>query len=148
MPSSFAEECEADLFNEEAVVWGAVPEILIAGYDTLVEAGISEEVAYMECVGELKLIADLIEARGIAAMREAISNTAELGAVIGGPRIVDDRVRAEMREILAGIRSGAFAAQLSDEAASGYPLLTAARERSAGLPVERARTRVTALLGD
>jgi ketol-acid reductoisomerase len=61
----FAEECEADLFNEQAVVWGAVPEILIAGFDTLVEAGVSEEVAYMECVGELKLIAELIEARGL-----------------------------------------------------------------------------------
>ena len=93
--SSFAEECEADLFNEQAVVWGAVPEILIAGFDTLVEAGVSEEVAYMECVGELKLIAELIEARGIAGMREAISNTAELGAVLGGPRIVDrGRARA------------------------------------------------------
>ena len=98
LASSFAEECEADLFNEQAVVWGAVPEILIAGFDTLVEAGVSEEVAYMECVGELKLIAELIEARGIAGMREAISNTAELGAVLGGPRIVDDGVRARMRD--------------------------------------------------
>ena len=100
LASTFAEECEADLFNEQAVVWGAVPEILIAGFDTLVEAGVSEEIAYMECVGELKLIAELIEARGIAGMREAISNTAELGAVIGGPRIVDEGVRARMREIL------------------------------------------------
>ena len=148
MPTSFAEECDADLFNEAAVVWGAVPELLIAGYDTLVEAGISEEVAYMECVGELKLLADLIEARGIAAMRTAISNTAELGAVMGGPRIVDARVRQEMREILAEIRSGVFAATLSDEAASGYPLLEAARTRSAALPVERARTRLKRLLGD
>ena len=88
--SSFAEEAEADLFNEQAVVWGGVPELLVAGFDTLVEGGISPEVAYMECVGELKLIAELIEARGIAGMREAISNTAELGAVIGGKRIVDD----------------------------------------------------------
>ena len=112
--SSFAEECEADLFNEQAVVWGAVPEILIAGFDTLVEAGVSEEVAYMECVGELKLIAELIEARGIAAMREAISNTAELGAVMGGPRIVDDGVRARMREVLAEIRAGRFAEALRD----------------------------------
>ena len=145
--TSFAEECEADLFNEAAVVWGAVPDILIAGYDVLVEAGISEEVAYMECVGELKLLADLIEARGIAAMREAISNTAELGAVTGGPRIVDDRVRREMRAILAEVRNGAFAATLSDEAAAGYPLLRAARERSATLPVERARSRLKRLLG-
>lgn len=148
MPTSFAEETDADLFNEAAVVWGAVPEILIAGYDTLVEAGISAEVAYMECVGELKLLADLIEARGIAAMREAISNTAELGAVTGGPRIVDERVRQEMRAILAEIRGGAFAAKLSGEAASGYPLLSSARERSATLPVERARTSLRRLLGD
>ena len=148
MPTSFAEECDADLFNEAAVVWGAVPEILIAGFDTLVEGGISEEVAYMECVGELKLLADLIEARGISAMRAAISNTAELGAVTGGWRIVDDRVRREMRAILADIRSGAFAATLSDEAASGYPLLEAARARSAALPVEGARTRLRRLLGD
>jgi ketol-acid reductoisomerase len=147
MPTSFAEECDADLFNEAAVVWGAVPEILIAGFDTLVEAGISEEVAYMECVGELKLLAELIEARGIAAMREAISNTAELGAVTGGPRIVDERVRREMRAILADIRSGAFAATLSDEAAAAYPMLKAARTGAAALPVERARTRLKALLG-
>jgi ketol-acid reductoisomerase len=147
MPTSFAEECDADLFNEAAVVWGAVPEILIAGFDTLVEGGISEEVAFMECVGELKLLADLIEQRGIAAMRAAISNTAELGAVTGGPRIVDQRVKDEMRAILADIRSGGFAARLSDEAATGYPLLTEAREHAAGLPVERARIRLGRLLG-
>ena len=82
--SSFAEEAEADLFNEQAVVWGAVPELLIAGFETLVAGGVSPELAYLECVGELKLIADLIEARGIAGMREAISNTAELGALLGG----------------------------------------------------------------
>jgi len=137
--STFAEECEADLFNEAAVVWGAVPEILIAGFDTLVEAGVSEQVAYMECIGELKLLADLIETRGIAAMREAISNTAELGAVTGGPRIVDDRVRGEMRAILASIRDGDFAALLADEEASGYPRLRAARQIAAGSRVEQAR---------
>jgi ketol-acid reductoisomerase len=147
LPSSFAEECDADLFNEAAVVWGAVPEILIAGFDVLVEAGVSEEVAFMECVGELKLLAELIEARGIASMRAAISNTAELGAVTGGPRIVDERVRQEMRDILAGIRSGAFAATLAGEAAAGYPLLKAARASAAALPVERARTRLMDLLG-
>ena len=145
--STFAEECEADLFNEAAVVWGAVPEILIAGFDVLVEAGVSEEVAFMECVGELKLLAELIEARGIAGMRAAISNTAELGAVTGGRRIVDDRVRQEMRDILAGIRSGTFAATLAGEAAAGYPLLNAARANAAALPVERARSRLMALLG-
>jgi ketol-acid reductoisomerase len=142
LPSSFAEECEADLFNEQAVVWGAVPEILVAGFDTLVEAGVSEEVAYMECVGELKLIAELIEARGIAGMREAISNTAELGAVLGGPRIVDESVRQRMREILGEVRAGRFARSLSDEEASGYPLLRAARQRARLLPVERARSKL------
>jgi ketol-acid reductoisomerase len=140
--STFAEECEADLFNEQAVVWGAVPEILIAGFDTLVEAGVSEEVAYMECVGELKLIAELIEARGIAGMREAISNTAELGAVLGGPRIVDDGVRERMRRILEEIRAGKFSDTLRDEEASAYPRLRAARERARGLRVEQARRKL------
>jgi len=143
LASSFAEECEADLFNEQAVVWGAVPEILIAGFDTLVEAGVSEEVAYMECVGELKLIAELIETRGIAGMREAISNTAELGAVIGGPRIVDDAVKARMREILAEVRAGTFSDMLRDEEASGYPRLRAAREMARRLTVERARKKLS-----
>ena len=142
LPSTFAEECEADLFNEQAVVWGAVPEILIAGFDTLVAAGFSEEVAYMECVGELKLIADLIETRGIAGMREAISNTAELGAVMGGPRIVDDGVRQRMRQILEEIRAGKFTEALSDEEASGYPRLRAARDKSRKLRVESAQRRL------
>lgn len=142
LASTFAEECEADLFNEQAVVWGAVPEILIAGFDTLVEGGISEEVAYMECVGELKLIAELIEARGIAGMREAISNTAELGAVLGGARIVDDGVRSRMRAILEEIRAGRFSEMLSDEEASAYPRLRAARERAHALRVEQARRKL------
>ena len=147
LPTSFAEECKADLFNEAAVVWGAVPEILIAGFDTLVDAGVSEEVAYMECVGELKLLAELIEARGIAAMREAISNTAELGAVTGGKRIVDNRVRTEMRAMLAEIRNGDFAALLADEEASGYPKLNAARTAATDERVERARSSLSHLLG-
>jgi ketol-acid reductoisomerase len=139
MASSFGEECEADLFNEGAVVWGAVPEILIAGFDTLVEAGVAPEIAYMECVGELKLIAELIEARGIAGMREAISNTAELGAILGGPRVVDDQVRTRMRDVLDEVRSGRFARTLSEEAASGYPRLREARARARALAVEEAR---------
>ena len=96
----------------------------------------------MDCVGELKLIAELIEARGIAGMREAISNTAELGAVMGGPRIVDESVRARMREILSEIRAGRFAQALSDEEASGYPLLRAARQRARSLRVETARSKL------
>jgi ketol-acid reductoisomerase len=125
--SSYAEECESDLFNEGAVVWGAVPEILIAGFETLTEAGVSDEVAFLECVGELKLLAQLIEDRGIAGMREAISNTAELGAALGGPAVVDGLVRDRMREVLADVRSGRFARALRDEAASGYPRLEKAR---------------------
>jgi ketol-acid reductoisomerase len=145
--SSFAEECEADLFNEGAVVWGAVPEILIAGFDTLVEAGISAEVAFLECVGELKLIAELIEARGIAGMREAISNTAELGAVLGGPRIVDQHVRDRMKEVLAVVQSGQFAQQLKAEAESGYPLLEKARADARSRAVELIFTQLRKLSG-
>jgi ketol-acid reductoisomerase len=137
--SSFAEECEADLFNEGAVVWGAVPELLVAGFDTLVEAGVAPEIAYMECVGELKLLAELIEARGIAGMREAISNTAELGAAIGGAQVIGDDVRARMRAVLAAIRDGSFAATLRDEEASGYPRLREARRRARANAVEAAR---------
>jgi ketol-acid reductoisomerase len=135
--SSFAEEAEADLFNEQAVVWGAVPELLIAGFETLVEAGFSPEVALLECVGELKLIADLIEERGIAGMREAISNTAELGAELGGRRIVDASVRTRMREILGEVRSGRFAAELKDEEASGYRRLERARAEARATLLER-----------
>src|SRR3954447_10211856 len=125
--SSFAEEAEADLFNEQAVVWGAGPELLIAGFETLVGGGVSPELAYLECVGELKLIAELIEARGIAGMREAISNTAELGALLGGRRIVDDSVRARMAEIFTEVRAGRFADELRDEKAGGYERLEKAR---------------------
>jgi len=125
--SSFAEEAEADLFNEQAVVWGGVPELLIAGFDTLVAGGVSPEVAYLECVGELHLIAELIEARGIAGMKEAISNTAELGAFLGGKRIIDAGVRQRMAEVLAEVRAGGFAEQLRDEERSGYERLERAR---------------------
>jgi ketol-acid reductoisomerase len=104
-----------------------VPELLTAGFDTLVGGGVSPEVAFLECVGELKLLAELIEARGIAGMREAISNTAELGATLGGRRIVDDGVRARMAEVLAEVRAGRFAGQLSAEEESGYPRLQQAR---------------------
>lgn len=137
--SSFQEECEADLFNEQAVVWGGVPALLLAGYDTLVEAGFSEEVAYYECVRELHLLAQLIEARGIAGMREAISNTAELGAVLGGPKIVTPEVRATMRDILKSVQAGDFARALMEEEAEGYPLLRKAREEARAHASERPR---------
>jgi ketol-acid reductoisomerase len=136
--SSFAEEAEADLFNEQAVVWGGVPELLIAGFETLVAAGISPEVAYLECVGELHLIAELIEARGIAGMREVISNTAELGASLGGRRIIDEGVRARMAEVLDEVRAGRFAEALRAEEQSGYARLE--RERAANRDSEIERT--------
>jgi ketol-acid reductoisomerase len=125
--SSFAEEAEADLFNEQAVVWGGVPELLIAGFETLVAGGVAPEVAYLECVGELHLIAELIEARGIAGMKEVISNTAELGALLGGKRIVDESVRRRMADVLAEVRAGKFANELKAEEASSYERLEKAR---------------------
>jgi len=142
LPTSFAEECEADLFNEQAVLWGAIPELILAGYETLVEAGFSPEVAYLECLTEVKLIADLIYARGIAGMREAISNTAEFGALKGGTRIVDANVRAEMRRILSEVRSGSFTKDLIEDAEDGYPRLKASRARSAAHPIEEVGRRL------
>jgi len=137
--SSFAEEAEADLFNEQAVVWGGVPELLVAGFDTLVAGGVAPEVALLECVGELKLIADLIDERGIAGMREVISNTAELGALIGGKRIIDESVRKRMAEVLAEVRAGRFARELESEEASGYPRLDRSRTDDRASLLERTR---------
>lgn len=146
--SSFEEEAVADLFNENAVVWGGVPELLRAGFETLVEAGISPEVAYMECVGELKLIAELIDARGIAGMREAISNTAELGAVLGGPAIVGPEIRERMAQVLESVRSGEFAAALRSEAQTGYPKLEGARKSARSEPIEQVYQRLKDISGD
>jgi ketol-acid reductoisomerase len=140
--SSFAEEAEADLFNEQAVVWGGVPELLIAGFETLVAGGVSPEVAYLECVGELHLIAELIEARGIAGMREVISNTAELGASLGGKRIIDDGVRARMTQVLAEVRAGRFAEALRAEEASGYARLERERAEARESDIEKTRRRL------
>jgi ketol-acid reductoisomerase len=140
--SSFAEEAEADLFNEQAVVWGGVPELLVAGFDTLVSGGVSPEVAYLECVGELHLIAELIEARGIAGMREAISNTAELGAVLGGKRIIDESVRQRMAEVLEQVRAGRFADELRREESSGYARLEREREAARKTLLEQTRRRL------
>jgi ketol-acid reductoisomerase len=143
--STFAEEAEADLFNEQAVVWGGVPELLIAGFDTLVAGGISPELAYLECVGELKLIAELIDARGIAGMREAISNTAELGALLGGKRIVDESVRERMKQILAEVRQGRFAAELRKEESSGYERLGNAREQARSTLLDQTYRRLSGI---
>jgi ketol-acid reductoisomerase len=145
LPTSFAEECEADLFNEQAVLWGAIPELILAGYETLTEAGFSPEVAYLECLTEVKLIADLIHARGIAGMREAISNTAEFGALKGGARIVTADTRAEMKRVLAEVRSGSFVDELVADAGAAYPRLRASRSASARHPIEEVRKRLQTL---
>lgn len=145
LPTSFAEESEADLFNEQAVLWGAIPELIHAGYETLVDAGFSPEVAYLECLTEVKLLADLIYARGIAGMREVISNTAEFGAMTGGDRIVTEHTRAEMRNILAEVRSGSFVDALLADASSGYPRLRAARLAAAAHPIEAVGANLKAL---
>ena len=147
LPTSFAEECEADLFNEQAVLWGAIPELIHAGFETLVAAGFSPEIAYFECLTEVKLIADLIYERGIAGMREAISNTAEFGALEGGTRIVTEETRAEMRRILAEVRSGAFTEKLIADAAAGYPRLKASRAEAASHPIEAVDHKLRKLKG-
>jgi len=134
--TSFAEECEADLFNEQAVLWGAIPELIHAGFETLVDAGFAPEIAYFECLTEVKLIADLIYERGIAGMREAISNTAEFGALKGGTRIVTADTRTEMRRILREVRSGSFAKELIADSEAGYPRLRASRAKAAAHPIE------------
>jgi len=146
LETSFAEEAEADLFNEQGVVWGAVPEIIQAGYDTLVEAGFSEEIAYFECVAELKLLADLIAARGIAGMREVISPTAEFAGLKGRGRIVTDAARAELREILAEVRAGKLTRDLVAEAEAGYPLLSRSRRDDAARSIETTGRRLRDLL--
>ncbi len=145
--TSFAEECEADLFNEQAVLWGAIPELIHAGFETLVEAGFAPEIAYFECLTEVKLIADLIYERGIAGMREAISNTAEFGALKGGTRIVTADTRTEMRRILREVRSGGFVRELLADAEAGYPRLTASRAEAAAHPIEPVGARLRALGG-
>ncbi len=145
--TSFAEECEADLFNEQAVLWGAIPELIHAGFETLVDAGFSPEIAYFECLTEVKLIADLIYERGIAGMREAISNTAEFGALKGGARIVTADTRTEMRRILREVRAGGFVRELIADAEAGYPRLKASRARAAAHPIEQVGERLSALAG-
>ena len=145
LPTTFAEECEADLFNEQAVLWGAIPELIHAGFETLVEAGFSPEIAYFECLTEVKLLADLIYERGIAGMREAISNTAEFGALKGGSRIVTADTRTEMRRILREVRAGHFTRELIADAEAGYPRLRASRDAAAAHPIEAVRRRLEAL---
>ena len=107
--TTFREECETDLFGEQTVLCGGLVELMKAGYETLVEAGYAPEMAYFECVHEVKLIVDLIYEGGIATMNYSVSNTAEYGEYVSGPRVVTDETRAEMKRILDDIQSGKFA---------------------------------------
>jgi len=134
--TTFAEETETDLFGEQCVLCGGVTELVRAGFDTLVEAGYQPELAYFECLHELKLIVDLMYEKGISGMRYSISNTAEYGDMTRGPRVIDDETRAEMRRILAEIQSGAFAREWLLENRVGRPAFNALARRGAEHPIE------------
>ncbi len=134
--ATIADETETDLFGEQAVLCGGVTELVTAGFDTLVDAGYPPELAYFECLHELKLIVDLIWARGLGGMRRQISDTAEFGDYRAGTRIVGDASREAMRQVLAEIRSGVFARDWIAEAAAGAPALVLGRSRTAAHPVE------------
>ena len=134
--TTFREECETDLFGEQVVLCGGLTALIQAGYDTLVEAGYAPEMAYFECLHEVKLIVDLIYEGGIANMRYSVSNTAEYGDFTRGPRVINESVRAEMRKILHEIQSGQFAREFILENQAGAPALKAMRRMAASLPVE------------
>jgi len=125
--TTFREECETDLFGEQVVLCGGLTALIEAGYDTLVEAGYAPEMAYFECLHEVKLIVDLIYEGGIANMRYSVSNTAEYGDFTRGPRIVNEQTRAEMKKILREIQTGQFAKEFILENRAGAPTLKAMR---------------------
>jgi len=134
--TTFKEETESDLFGEQAVLCGGASELIRAGFETLVEAGYAPEIAYFECLHELKLIVDLIQEGGLAYMRFSVSDTAEYGDYTRGPRIVNQGTRAEMKKILAEIQSGEFAKEWIDENRTGRKNFLAMREAARHQPVE------------
>lgn len=144
--TSFAEETETDLFGEQAVLCGGVSELVKAGFDTLVEAGYQPEMAYFECLHELKLIVDLFYQGGLSYMRYSVSNTAEYGDYTRGPRIITDQTREEMRKILEEIRSGQFARDWILENKAGAPAFQATRRRQRLLLIEQVGKRLRQLM--
>ncbi len=134
--TTFREETETDLFGEQAVLCGGATALVQAGFETLTEAGYAPEMAYFECLHELKLIVDLMYQGGIADMRYSISNTAEYGDVTRGPRVVNENTKAEMKKILAEIQSGQFAKEFIEEMHSGGKNLEALREKARAHPIE------------
>ncbi|MFC3713126.1 ketol-acid reductoisomerase [Sphingoaurantiacus capsulatus] len=135
--TTFREECETDLFGEQAVLCGGVTNLVMAGFETLVEAGYAPEMAYFECLHEVKLIVDLMYEGGIANMRYSISNTAEYGDYKTGPRIITDETKAEMRRVLADIQQGRFVRDFMLDNRVGNPELKAARKLQAQHPIEQ-----------
>lgn len=136
IPTTFRDECESDLFGEQVVLCGGLTELVRAGFDTLTEAGYPPELAYFECLHEVKLIVDLMYEKGIAGMRYSISNTAEYGDLTRGKRIITDDTRAEMRKILSEIQSGEFAREWIAEYKAGLPNFNATAEEQAKHPIE------------
>lgn len=136
LETSFREETETDLFGEQVVLCGGLSALIKAGFETLVAAGYQPELAYFECLHEVKLIVDLIVEGGLAKMRDSISNTAEYGDYTRGPRIVTDATRAEMRKILQEIQAGQFAREFVLENQAGKPGFTAMRRQEAEHPIE------------
>jgi len=134
--TSFREECETDLFGEQVVLCGGLTALIQSGYETLIEAGYAPEMAYFECLHEVKLIVDLIYEGGIANMRYSISNTAEYGDYTRGPRIITDETKAEMKRVLDDIQSGRFARDWVAENQAGQPSFKAMRRRAAEHPIE------------
>ncbi len=135
--TTFAEETETDLFGEQAVLCGGVSELVRLGFETLVEAGYQPEIAYYECLHELKLIVDLIYEGGLSGMRSSISDTAEYGDLTRGPVVIDDHVRETMRRLLSDIRDGSFAREWIAEMEAGEPRLAELRARAAEERIEQ-----------
>jgi ketol-acid reductoisomerase len=144
--TTFREECETDLFGEQSVLCGGLTALILAGWETLVEAGYAPEMAYFECLHEVKLIVDLMYEGGIANMRYSVSNTAEYGDYTRGPLVIGDTVRAEMKKILADIQSGRFAREWVLENAAGGPSFKAMRRRAAEHPIEEVGARLRAMM--
>lgn len=144
--TTFREETETDLFGEQAVLCGGTTALVQAGFETLVEAGYAPEMAYFECLHELKLIVDLMYQGGIADMRYSISNTAEYGDISRGPRVVNENTKAEMKKILGEIQSGEFAKEFLDEMAAGGKNLEASREAARAHPIEQTGAKLRSMM--
>ena len=144
--TNFREECETDLFGEQAVLCGGLVELIRAGFETLVEAGYAPEMAYFECLHEVKLIVDLIYEGGIANMNYSISNTAEYGEYVTGPRLVTAETKAEMKRVLEDIQSGRFVRDFMAENQAGQPSFKATRRRGSEHQIEEVGQRLRAMM--